>query len=243
MYQHMILMCSDYTLERRIALYKTYEEVLSMLDFQSIIDEIEGDFKNIEFSFHHIETEDVCISSVEKYDSYFEDVEFCSDKLEFIKKVEKSIEVTPVDIAKYILTQKDFDQLQIQKLIYLVYYEYSKSHDVEIFKDKFEAWKYGPVIPSLYDKIYKYNREKIRLDDKGMERLKVNLKLSKFSHKKDLIDCIDTVIKKYGKKSGGQLIDLTHKKGSPWDKIYNDGKGYGDEIPSKLIREYAIHEA
>lgn len=243
MYQHMILMCSDYTLERRVALYKTYKDVLSMLDFQSIIDEIEGDFKNIEFSFHHIETESEAIESVEEYDSYFEDVEFFADKLEFAKIVEKSIEVTPIDIAKYILTKNDFDQLQMQKLIYIVYYEYSKSHDDEIFKDKFEAWQYGPVIPALYGKLNKYGHRKIELDDKELERLKVNLKLDRSIEKKDIIDCIDKVISKYGEKTGGQLIELTHKKGSPWDKIYDNGRGYHQEIPNQLIKEYANHEA
>lgn len=239
MYQHMILMCSDYTLERRMAFYKTYCDVLSALEFQGILQEIKGDFRNVEFSFHHIETDKPEIESVAEYDSYFEDVKFYAERLEFIESVEKSIEVTPTDIAKYILTKKSFDQLQIQKLIYFIYLEYIRMQDKFLFKDTFKAWQYGPVIPSLYYKLRKYGYSDIQLKDKELEKVRLELKLSRSCDKKDIIECIDHVIDMYGEKTGGELIDITHKKGGPWDKTCNL---YGErsEIPPQLIKQYAM---
>lgn len=239
MYQHMILMCSDYSSEKRIAFHKSYTDIAEMSEFEDIAQELEDRFRNVEFSFHQIPTESSTIKSVIDYDNYFQDVKFYSDKTEFKSSVKKSIKITPDDIVKWILTKRSFDPLQIQKLIYFVYLEYSKKHEDKLFQDAFEAWQYGPVIPEIYYKLNKYGKQKIKLEDKELEKLKLKLKISRSYEKEDICECIDNVINKYGKKTGGQLIDLTHESGSPWDEIYHNSGCYS-EIPSQLIKEYAM---
>lgn len=238
MYQHMILMCSDYTSERRIALHKSYDDIYSLIDFQGIVKEIEDSFRNIQFSFHHIQTEKEDSDSVVEYDKYFDGVYFYTDVEEFEGNLREAIKVTPEDITKYILTKKNFDKLQIQKLVYFVYIEYFKKHDEPLFEDKFVTWKYGPVIERLYHKFSKYKRQKIYLEDEELEKLKLKLKLSRVYGRDDILSCIDTVLDKYGDKSGGQLIDETHKEDSPWSKVYSK-YGLNNVISPEIIKEYS----
>lgn len=238
MYQHMILMCSDYNRQRRIAFHKSYDNVSSIIKFQKIIELFKDEFKNVAFSFHHIITSSSTSESVVEYDEYFRNVKFYSDLDKFKSNVIQSIKVTPDDIVKYLLTKKDFDQLQIQKLLFLVYSEYMKEQDEPLFRGNFEVWDYGPVLPMMYRNLSKYGEEKIQLKDKELEKIKIGLKLSKRYDKDSILSCIDKVIDKYGNKTGGELIDLTHKKGSPWDRAKKE-YGYNSEIPLEFIIEYS----
>ena len=40
----------------------------------------------------------------------------------------------------------------------------------------------------------------------------------------------------YGKFSPGELVDLTHKNGTPWDLTYRPNSN--NVIPNELIKEY-----
>ncbi|WP_238902654.1 type II toxin-antitoxin system antitoxin SocA domain-containing protein [Clostridium sp. YIM B02506] len=237
MYQHIILMCSDYRMERRIAFHKSYTDVLGILEFEKLVKSVKGDFRNVTFSFHHIITESVATESIADYDAYFKDVYFYSDIDAFKKDVAQSIEITPEDIVKGILVKKDFDQLQIQKLLYFVYSEYAKEHDEPLFEEAFEAWTYGPVIPSVYDQISKYKRKKIVFEDKELEKLKLKIKLSRVYDSQSILECIDKVIEQYGNKTGMKMVDETHVEGSPWYRVFHE-QGTGCEIPLEMIKEY-----
>ncbi|AVQ40481.1 hypothetical protein AL714_07905 [Clostridium botulinum] len=236
MYQHMILMCSDYSNERRIAFHKSYRDISSIIEFQKITELIKDEFKNIAFSFHHIPTIERTSKSVIEYDEYFRDVYFYSDIDKFKESITQSIEITPEDIIKYILIKSEFDQLQIQKLLFFTYQEYLKNHDEPLFKDTFEAWQYGPVIPEIYYSLKKYKSKKIRLEDTELEKIKLKLKLSRIYDKDSIFDCVDNVIIKYGNNTGGELIDKTHEKDSPWHKTVEE-YGLNSEIPLELIKE------
>ena len=237
MYHHMILMCSDFTTAKRIAFHQSYKDVLSSIEFKEYIEYFKKEFESVKFSFHHITTESESSTSIGEYDNYFESVEFYSDVEEFEEHISKSIKITPEDIAKYILTKGEFDKLQIQKLVFLVYSEYALKYDKPLFEEKFEAWKYGPVMPKLYYELDGYKKEKIEFEDIDLEKLKLKLKFSKVSDIEDVLECIDSIISKYGSKNGGELIDITHVKGSPWE-VTKISRGLNSIIPWKLIRDY-----
>lgn len=237
MYQHMILMCSDYSMQRRIAFHKSYLDIFSMLEFEKIGDKIMNQFSNIEFSMHHITTTKRTSNSIKEYDKYFEDVEFFSDIDQFKQNIKKSIEITPEDIVKYILLKGKFDQLQIQKLLFFIYSEYLKQHDEPLFSDKFKAWAYGPVIPKIYGELNKYKKQKILLGDYELEKIKLELKLERVPNKESILACIDSILYTYGTRTGGELIEQTHKKGSPWDLTIKQF-GLNSEIPINIIKDY-----
>lgn len=238
MYQHMILMCSDYDLGKRIAFHKCYSKISDIINFEDITKKVKDEFNNIEFSFHHIPTESRISESIVDYDSYFRDVIFYSDLEKFREHVKTSTKVTPEDIAKYILCKGDFDQLQVQKLLYFAYEEFSRSHDTPLFEESFEAWKYGPVIPDVYKVLNKYGKKKIEIEDKELERVKISLKFDKIKESDIILGIVDEVLCKYGCKTGGELIAKTHCKGSPWS-IIKKKSGLNSDIPFESVKRYA----
>lgn len=238
MYHHMILMCSDFSAGKRIAFHKSYERISDSIDFKKIVNSYKKKFTTIKFSFHHIETFEKSYISVGEYDNYFRDVEFYSDLQLFEKSVEKTIKITPEDIVKYMLTKKEFDKLQLQKLLFLVYSEYTIKYDKPLFSDEFEAWQYGPVMPKLYEELSNYKYEKIKLKDVELEKTKLKLKFSKIIDIENILECVDSVICKYGEKTGGNLIDITHVKQGPWN-IAIEKYGLRSKIPWELVKNCA----
>lgn len=57
---------------------------------------------------------------------------------------------------------KDITPMKLQKLIYCLYKEYYKRTRRALFDERFEAWKYGPVLRSVYDTFKKYGSNSIK---------------------------------------------------------------------------------
>lgn len=241
MYHHMILMCSDFTSGKRLAFYQTYEEILDSVKFKKYTKYFKEKFETLKLSFHHIATESKEYTSIGEYDNYFADVKFYSDIEEFEVHISESIKITPEDIAKCILTKGRFDKLQLQKLVFLVYSKYATRYGKPLFEESFEAWKYGPVMPRLYYELDNYKKEKIEFKDIDLEKikLKLKLKLSKLDEVEKILSCVDDIILKYGSKNGGELIDITHVEGSPW-QVTEKEYGLNSKISWELIRDYNL---
>lgn len=45
-----------------------------------------------------------------------------------------------------------------------------------------------------------------------------------------------SVLKDYGDKSAGELVDIIHRSDGPWQKIYKPGQS--KEIPDEIILSY-----
>lgn len=46
--------------------------------------------------------------------------------------------------------------LKLQKLLYFAWIKYFEKTGKPLFDDEFEAWKYGPVVPSVYYDFWQY---------------------------------------------------------------------------------------
>ena len=98
-----------------------------------------------------------------------------------------------------------------------------------LFSERTEAWKYGPVIPDLYHVTKKYGRSPIpmdKVDDQSEPRVDT-----------EVLAFLKEVFGKYGNLSGSQLSSLTHKVGSPWHQVYNPDEMH-IEIPDALIETH-----
>lgn len=105
--------------------------------------------------------------------------------------------------------------------------------------DKVEAWKYGPVIPSVYHSFKLYKA-------KPITEQTVVLNWNENTHKEifenpTLTDAdekaiVEMVWKRYKSFSGSELIDLTHEKGTPWQLCFKPGQNI--EIPDELTKAY-----
>ena len=135
------------------------------------------------------------------------------------------------DIANFFISLYKYDEehptnLKLNKLVY-----YAQGHSLArngrpLFDEEIEAWPFGPVVPSVYHTF------KV-CGDEGIENLSDDLPVFQPEDEDLLID----VARKYGKYTGGTLTSMTHKNGSPWEKVYVEGQ-HSTVISRESINEY-----
>lgn len=152
----------------------------------------------------------------------------------------------PKAIANYFLEKAEADgkkvtPLKIIKLVYLAHGWKLAFTDEPLIDEPIEAWKFGPVIPSLYREFKGFGNEQItrkatEFDLEDFELIEPVLK--KKDEVKPLLDRVWTV---YGGLNGIQLSNLTHQSGSPWDVVWNKRGGKdrrGVVIPDPVIKAH-----
>lgn len=150
--------------------------------------------------------------------------------IEFLKSEKgEKVMYAAKDIAKYTVNKciedcRPISNLQLQKILYFCQKGYNKNTGLILFDDDFEAWQYGPVIPSVYRMFSLFG---------GM---KVNRKV----HEDALIDniiqsIINPIIERYSSFTAWDLVSMTHQKDNAWDQVYQGGEGKKKVIPKDLI--------
>lgn len=115
-------------------------------------------------------------------------------------------------VAKYLIkcareyNISDVSPLKLQKLLYLAYEEFTKTHEDPLFEGAFEVWRHGPVVRDIYDYYKVFGSEVISVD--------TSFKENELTERTKEI--VNKVIKEYGDKSAWDLVDETHRKDGPW---------------------------
>lgn len=151
--------------------------------------------------------------------------------------------VSAVSVCNSIL-KRSFDEkiditpMKMQKLLYFVYKEYLKQTDCPLFEERFEAWKYGPVIDSVYQylKKYKYNSIKNYVICGGQTTAYIVKEEpgSIFSR------VLDEIWNKYKTFDGIYLSKLTHSKDTAWYFAAQNKKLYLEDIHIKQEVDYSV---
>ena len=113
--------------------------------------------------------------------------------------------------------------LKLQKILYFAQAADICLNDRLLFADKIEAWKYGPVVPSVYHQYKSFN----------------NLPITKAEEAEPPIDgelreFLDKTWDVFGKYSAGQLVELTHQH-KPWKEAF---EGTDKVIKPEALKEY-----
>lgn len=127
-------------------------------------------------------------------------------------------------------------QMKLQKIVYLAQGLHLSLYDgAELVKEDFQAWKYGPVIPSIYHDYKLYGSSLIQ--DLSL----IDFNDFTFYLSTDLDDNAESAIEDAWKIAkdipGTQLSNWTHNEGSPWHKFYREGVN-DIIIPKQEIRGY-----
>lgn len=149
-------------------------------------------------------------------------------------------------VANYFLdlARKKGVDLTPMKLIKLVYIAHGWTLGLmrkPLIIDKIEAWKYGPVIPSLYKTFKKYGDRAIYKNATNCFGVKVSDEIS--DQEKAIIE---RVFEKYGNLTALQLSSLTHKEGTPWYISWNNQNGMnqmGFPISNELIEDHYVRKS
>lgn len=103
-----------------------------------------------------------------------------------------------------------------------------------------EAWKYGPVFPSIYHAFKHHGSMRIECSTLSINNEEYKSVLDGLFDK-DEKSIMDNVIKTYSVLPGSELIDITHMEGSPWHQYYDPNRFFV-EIPNQVIEEYYSEE-
>lgn len=122
--------------------------------------------------------------------------------------------------------------LKIQKLLYFAHGLMLSLYGRGLVNENFQAWKYGPVVESLYHALKFFGPSTIPPSSVFIthwEQIPNN--------DDEAIFAIDSVLDQLGNCSGGRLIDLSHDKNGPWYSVYHD-KTKNIEIENDAIKAY-----
>ena len=150
----------------------------------------------------------------------------------------------PIDIANYFLKkygqENNITPMKLVKLVYISHGWYLGITDNALIDENPEAWKYGPVIPTIYHHFKDYGRNPIKLNN--IEEIPDTLS-------KEITFFLEKIWEVYGKYTAVELSSKTHEIGTPWyltwNKIQNLKSSrtsrfgfFSKQIPDTLIRDY-----
>lgn len=153
--------------------------------------------------------------------------------------------LSPVLVADYLIANADgqLTPLQVIKMVYIAHGYSLAIFDEPLVGEAVEAWRYGPVVPSVYHTAKKYGGSKITCllysgietcDAAGVEGAKKFLEGRMLPGHRDILD---GVLDSYGKFTGIELTRMTHVDGSPW-KAYYRPNTVGQVIPDSAIKDH-----
>ncbi|MYB34840.1 MAG: DUF4065 domain-containing protein [Gammaproteobacteria bacterium] len=136
--------------------------------------------------------------------------------------------------------KKTISPMKIQKLLYIAHGYSLVERDEPLLDEVSEAWKFGPVLNSLYHQCKYFrrhgvNRYLLEIDQDSMER-----RPSPIPEDEYVGDIVDFVWETYGNELPMNLSAWTHEKGGPWDTVTDGGSNIllHMEVPNALIRDY-----
>ncbi len=130
------------------------------------------------------------------------------------------------EIANYFFelsAKKAISPLKIQKLVYIAHSWHLALYGEPLVQDELaEAWKYGPVFPSIYHEFKRFGSGPIlepalawtyflKKWDSHIPRIKPDDERT--------IAFLNRIWELYGRFSAGELSAMTHEEGSPWSQI------------------------
>lgn len=249
MVTHFIFMSSSYSEGTRIALdfivsgEETQQELMKILD--RIMEECGHD---VSISTHRIQAKDDCWESVCETDQYFADVKVVKNVDEFIRLIQKDRKLQGIDVAKYILSHAKCTQLKLQKLVYLCYADYLCDTGKELFTDDIYAFKYGPVVDTVYEKYKQYGykpieKESENIDSKNISEMPSKSRILFAKDGLEKIQSIDKTLKKYSGLTASQLVEITHREKSPWSVTYKGIWMIRQKLKNDVIKEFHCYES
>lgn len=150
-----------------------------------------------------------------------------------------------LSIANYFIDKANSEggeikPLRLMKLVYIAHGFMLALVDRSVFNPRFdvvEAWKFGPVIPSVYHTFKRFKDHPIT--EKAVVFMgkdgEITFEEPVLKDKEAKLIC-DFVWKRYRNFNDNELVSLTHERNTPWAMVYQEGKN--NIIPDEFTRLY-----
>ena len=146
---------------------------------------------------------------------------------------------TSKQIANYFIrvslsTGEPLTPMKLVKLVYIAHGWHLGLYNKPLISEAVCAWKYGPVIESVYHVFKKYGSNQITAyyqDEEGKYPLPEG----------NVTIFLDSVWNAYKEFDGIYLSSITHMEGTPWDIVWNRQGGKHHRsilIPNNLIEKH-----
>lgn len=146
---------------------------------------------------------------------------------------------SPSTIANYFLGRASaqgvpMTPMQVIKLVYIAHGWHLGYFNSPLINERVEAWKFGPVIPSLYQELKCYGSGPVG----SMLRAPL-LEEGALANSGSTAALLDHVWNRYNRFNGLQLSTLTHQPDTPWAATYQPSLwASNDVIPNDLIAQH-----
>lgn len=128
-------------------------------------------------------------------------------------------------IEKGMQEGKPVDQMKVQKLVYFAHGWHLAIAGKPLLNEAIEAWRFGPVIPSLYHSLKHSGNQSITkpIETAAFDSALVN------DGNNELVLFLNRIWSLYSPFTGIQLSNMTHEEETPWAKI---AKESNNQIPA-----------
>jgi uncharacterized phage-associated protein len=133
-------------------------------------------------------------------------------------------------VKKGLKEGKPVSQMKLQKMVYFAHGYYLAKYREPLIQEDFEAWQFGPVVPAIYSEYKAFGREAIQVTKEHYDAI-VD------SFPEEVASSIDFTWQVTKNLSAATLSAWTHKKGSPWDKVYKPN-GFSIPIDNLTIESF-----
>jgi uncharacterized phage-associated protein len=124
------------------------------------------------------------------------------------------------------------DPMKLLKLVYIVYGWSLALLKRKLFNDPIEAWKLGPVVPSIYYQFQRFGRDPIppgeyayknQMNDENGEIIDTVRPILD-QEDEDVLRVLGVVWRAYKGRKGMDLSRLTHTPDGAWEKAWKKGR-------------------
>ena len=138
---------------------------------------------------------------------------------------------------------KTVTPMKLQKLVYFAHGWHLALTEAPLIKEHVEAWKFGPVVPSVYHEFKDCGNDPIsKLGTVfDLESGTFDFTTPRVDENSQAVPLLKRIWETYGKYSGIQLSNATHLPGTPWFVIWEEQGGknrLGTDIPDDLIKSF-----
>lgn len=148
-------------------------------------------------------------------------------------------------VANFILDfcaekKRPITNLALQKIIYFCHVWSLMQLKRPLVKQGFEAWPLGPVLQHVYRDFKDFDRQPIDKRAMRLDRRTGKQVVAEYDFDDETKALLSRVVDFYSRLRAGDLVELSHVVGGPWDQVWNHSAAVnpGMIIGDKLMIEF-----